>query len=77
MEIMELKCIVCASPVEVKVCDLEYIKTNPAAEEWDYWIHCSNEECENQIGEGHFQHYPDWVYTETRWLSKRTCKEMS
>lgn len=66
METTELRCIVCTKSVEVKVCNHDYIKNNPEGEEWDYWIHCSNEECENHVGEGYFQHHPDWVYTDTK-----------
>lgn len=57
----DIKCASCGTLVVIDVCTQEYIEKNPAAEHWDFWIRCTNVECENQIGEGYFQFYPDWV----------------
>ena len=55
------KCVKCHSDVFDYTCNGDLISKRPEAIEWDWWVSCSNEKCENNYGEGVFQNDIEWV----------------
>jgi hypothetical protein len=53
-------CRDCGSSVSHYTCNADLIAQRPQAAEWDWWAACDNTQCPNHVGEGIFQHRPDF-----------------
>ena len=58
-------CNTCGHDVASYLCNASVIKHRPEAAHWDWWVACTNPECEHHYGCGYFQDEPTW-YTRTR-----------
>jgi hypothetical protein len=54
------KCKSCGWPIVDAVCTDEFDNFKDA-DQWDWWLYCSNKGCDNHDGEGVWQDTPKWV----------------
>jgi hypothetical protein len=53
-------CKKCNNSVADYLCNATVIKERPEASTWDFWLSCTNPDCENHYGEGYLQSEPEW-----------------
>jgi len=51
----------CGSEVLDFCCNDDLVKHRVGAEEWDWWVMCSNPKCKKYYGEGVFQYDVEWM----------------
>jgi hypothetical protein len=64
-------CSDCGGGVASYLCNDSVILIVPEAEEWDYWIACTNPSCRHHRGEGYLMDRPAWFIPNV----KRTCAD--
>lgn len=54
-------CTACGGEVASYLCNDALIAVRPDGADWDWWMSCTNPECEHHYGEGYDQFEPEWV----------------
>ena len=57
------KCKACDGIVVCYLCNESIYPMRPEANDWDWWVACSNPDCINNYGEGLFQDLIEWAKT--------------